>query len=62
MYFLLKTIGHYQEASFIFPINNIAIAGLSTLVSYRVFKENLTKHNIVGLLLAFVSILILSFR
>ncbi len=62
MYFLLKTIGHYQEASFIFPINNIAIAGLSTLVSYRIFKENLTKHNIVGLLLAFVSILILSFR
>lgn len=62
MYFLLKTIGHYQEASFIFPINNIAIAGLSTLVSYMVFKENLTKLNIVGLLLAFISIVLLSFR
>ncbi len=62
MYFLLKTIGYYQEASFIFPLNNIAIAGLSTLVSFLAFKEKLSLVNILGLLLAFISILLLSFR
>jgi uncharacterized membrane protein len=61
MFFLVKTLQYYQEASVVFPINNIGIAGLSTLVSFVFFKESLNKHNKWGLLLAAIAMIILSF-
>ena len=61
MFFLVKTLQYYQEASVVFPINNIGIAGLSTLVSFMIFKEGLNKQNKLGLLLAAIAMIILSF-
>jgi drug/metabolite transporter (DMT)-like permease len=60
MYFLLKTLQEF-DASFIFPINNIAIVVCSTLVSLSFFKEKLSRQNWIGFGLAILSILIISF-
>lgn len=60
MYFLVKTLQEF-DASFIFPINNIAIVVCSTLISLSFFKERLSRQNWIGFGLAIVSILIISF-
>jgi drug/metabolite transporter (DMT)-like permease len=60
MYFLVKTLEQF-EASFIFPVNNIAIVVCSTIVSIRFFQERLSVRNKIGFVLAIVSILIISF-
>jgi drug/metabolite transporter (DMT)-like permease len=60
MYFLVKTLQEF-DASFIFPINNIAIVVCSTLISMSFFKERLSRQNWIGFGLAIVSILIISF-
>lgn len=60
MYFLLKTLGTFTEASIVLPINNIGIVMASTLTGVFVFKEHLSTFNKVGLILAIASIVILS--
>lgn len=60
MYFLLKTLGAFTEASIVLPINNIGIVMASTLIGVFVFKEHLSTFNKVGLILAIASIVILS--
>jgi uncharacterized membrane protein len=59
MYFLVKTLEQF-EASFIFPINNIAIVVCSTLISLVFFKEKMNAVNWSGFVLAILSILIIS--
>ncbi len=59
MYFLVKTLGSY-DASHIFPINNIGIVVVSTLISLLFFKEILTRINWIGFSIAIISILIIS--
>lgn len=59
MYFLVKTLEQF-DASFIFPINNIAIVVCSTLISLVFFKEKMNAVNWSGFLLAILSILIIS--
>jgi drug/metabolite transporter (DMT)-like permease len=61
MYFLLKTLGAFTEASIVLPINNIGIVLTTTLVGLFVFKEHLSKINWLGFLMAIASIIILSF-
>lgn len=57
MYFLLLALrAENTESSTIFTINNIAILALSTLVGLVLFKENISKKNWVGIILAFVAI------
>lgn len=60
MYFLVKTLEQF-DATFIFPINNIAIVVCSTWVSLQFFNERLSRLNWIGFALAIVSILIISF-
>lgn len=60
MYFLVKTLEQF-DATFIFPINNIAIVVCSTVVSILFFKEKMSIANRIGFALAIVSILIISF-
>lgn len=59
MFFLLKTLGQFQ-GSYIFPLNNIGIVAASTLAGVLVFKEKLSPQNKFGLILAILSILIIS--
>ncbi len=61
MYFLLKTLGAFTEASIVLPINNIGIVLTTTLVGLLLFKEHLSKINWIGFVIAIVSIVILSF-
>jgi drug/metabolite transporter (DMT)-like permease len=45
----------------VFPINNIGIVLLSTLLAAVLFKEKLTGRALLGLLLAILSIAIIAF-
>ncbi|MDZ4669131.1 MAG: EamA family transporter [bacterium] len=60
MYFLVETLSRF-ESTFIFPINNIGIVAGSTLLAFLAFKENLTRKNMLGLLLSILAILLISF-
>jgi drug/metabolite transporter (DMT)-like permease len=59
MYFLVKTLAYF-DATMVFPINNIAIVIGAALLSWYLFQEHLTKRNLIGMLTAIVSILILA--
>lgn len=61
MYFLVRTLSHFSEASRIFPINNIGIAAATTLVGVLVFREKISRLNFAGILLAGIAILLISF-
>ena len=62
IYFLLKTFENSNmESSVIFPVNNMAIVGLSSLAAFFLFKEKLSIINSLGIALAILSIAIISF-
>ena len=58
-YFFLVSMERYQ-ASFLFPVVNVGIVGLSALVSYVVFKEKLSKINWIGIIIAIIAISLVS--
>jgi len=60
IYFLLKTLGVGWEGSVVFPVNNVAIITLSSLFAFVLFRERLSKINILGLLSAVVAILLIA--
>ncbi|MCU0440779.1 MAG: EamA family transporter [Bacteroidia bacterium] len=59
MFFLVKTLAHF-DATLVFPINNIAIVIGASIASFFLFKERITKRNMLGLLTAILSILLLA--
>lgn len=60
MAFLLAALNvEGWQSSVVFPINNIAVVAASCLIATFVFKEKLTKTNIVGIFLAIVAILLI---
>lgn len=60
IYFLLKTISIGWEGSVIFPVNNVSIISLSTIIAIFVFREKLRKINVVGLFAAILSIVLIA--
>ena len=58
-WFFLKSMVIY-EASFLFPVVNVSIVVLSSLVGLVIFKENLRRINVVGIIMAAVAILLIS--
>lgn len=58
IYFLLKTL-NTGDSSIIFPILNIGIVTLSALIGWKIYSENLTSKNWIGLVLAGLSLVIL---
>ncbi|MES2382302.1 MAG: EamA family transporter [Bacteroidota bacterium] len=63
MLFLVKTLSYYAtESASIFPINNIGIVAASTLVAVLFFNEKLNKQNLIGLGLALIAIILISFH
>lgn len=56
IYYLLKVIGVGWEGSVVFPINNVSIITLSTVIAILFFKEKLLKINGMGLVCALVAI------
>lgn len=62
IYFILKALGHESlESSVVFSINNVAIVLLTTLLGIALFQEKLQPKNWTGVVLAVVSILMITF-
>jgi drug/metabolite transporter (DMT)-like permease len=62
IYFLMKTLGVGWEGSVVFPINNVAIIALSSIIGgFLIFKEKYSKLNILGIVLSMVSILLIAY-
>ena len=60
MYFIISALNtNVLEPSVLFPINNLSILTLSTVVSVIVFKEKLSSKNWMGIGLSLLAILIL---
>lgn len=61
IYFLLKAIGDPQlPAVVLFPVNNIGIVLLGTLLSIVFWKEKMQPKKLAGILLALISIALIS--
>jgi len=62
MYFLLKALQTKGlDSSTVFTINNVAIVLFSTILGILFFKEKLSKKNIIGIVLAILSIFMITF-
>jgi drug/metabolite transporter (DMT)-like permease len=62
IYFLLEALDKANMTSAaIYPINNVAIVGLSALSGVFFFKEKLSRINLVGLFAAFLAIVLLAY-
>lgn len=60
MYFIVSALSsNVLEPSALFPINNLSILTISTLISVLVFKEKLSSKNWLGIALSLLAILIL---
>ena len=60
MYFIICALNsNVLESSSLFPVNNLSVLTLSTLISVLVFKEKLSFKNWLGLGLSLLAILIL---
>ncbi|MCA1761717.1 MAG: EamA/RhaT family transporter [Cryomorphaceae bacterium] len=63
IYFLLKFLGSgILDRSSVIPINNMGVVAISTLVGFLAFREQLTAKNIIGILLSFIAIGLLSWQ
>lgn len=62
IYFLLRAIGNGWEGTVVFPVNNVAVIGLSALLGYLLLKEKLSALNIVGVFLAMLAILLITWQ
>jgi len=61
IYFLFMALRFdLLQTAQIFPVNNVGVVLFSTLLSVWLFKEKLSKINLLGLLLAVISILLIS--
>ena len=61
LYFFVLALSHSGiDSSVIFGINNLGIVTCSILVALLVFREKLSKLNWIGVLLSFITIIILS--
>ncbi|QSE97698.1 hypothetical protein [Fulvivirga lutea] len=63
IYFLIRTLSYFKnDGAVVYPMLNVGIILLSAFISILVFKERLSKLNQSGLLLAILSIILLSFE
>lgn len=61
IYFMFKALNHPTfESSIVFPVNNIGIVVSSTVLAFIIFKEKLSFLNHLGLLLAVLSIVLMT--
>ncbi|PTM04244.1 MAG: hypothetical protein DA405_08060 [Bacteroidetes bacterium] len=61
IFFLLRALDSPgMESSSLFAINNVGIVALSSLLGYFAFKEKLSPLNIAGIIVAIISILLIT--
>ncbi len=61
IYLILLLLEKGWEGSLVFPVNNVGVLTLSSLVGIIVFSEEISKLKISGFIAAIVSILLISF-
>jgi len=60
IYFLVMALQHTgMQSSVLFPVNNIGVVVLSTILSVIIFREQLSKKNYLGISLSIVALLVL---
>jgi drug/metabolite transporter (DMT)-like permease len=59
VFFILKSLDHY-EASFYFPVSSVSVVLMTSIIAMIVFKEKLSVINWTGIILAIISILLIS--
>lgn len=60
IYLLIKGLEDGWDGSILFPVNNLGVIVFTTIFGLFVFKERLSKINIIGLLLAVISVYLIS--
>jgi len=62
-YFLILTLGYFgNSGAFVYPIYNMGVILVSAFVAILFFKENVSKLNKLGLFLAVIAILMISWQ
>jgi len=61
IYLIFKILDLGFEGSSFFPIQNVGILALATLTGILIFKERLSRLNIIGLVMALLTIILLSY-
>ena len=63
VYFLLKSLSEFgNDGAIVFPLVNVGIVLLSAFVSITVFNERLQLLNKIGLLVAIIAIILISYQ
>lgn len=61
IYFIIKALAYKNiESLVIFPINNMGVVAFTTIASYFIFKERLSKLNQLGILICLFSIILIA--
>ena len=61
MFLVMKSLeSNYLNASTFFPVNNMSIVVLGTIISIIAFKEQLSKLNVAGILLSVLAIVLIA--
>lgn len=61
IYLLMEVIASGWDGSVVFPINNVGILSCSAIMGFIIFRERITQNKIVGLIMAIVAILLISY-
>ncbi|HNW98983.1 MAG TPA: EamA family transporter [Bacteroidales bacterium] len=59
-YYFLIGLGIFKN-SFIFPVFNVSVVGISAITGYFIFREKLSSRNWIGIALALISIILITF-
>jgi drug/metabolite transporter (DMT)-like permease len=63
VYFLMKALSSFNhDSAFVFSINNLSVIVLTTITSVVLLKEKIAKLNVLGLVLAVVSLLLIVYQ
>lgn len=61
IYLLLEVIASGWDASVVFPINNVGILAGAAIFGFILFRERITRNKVIGLMLAIVAIVLISY-
>ena len=61
IYLLMEVIASGWDASVVFPINNVGILSCSAIMGFIIFRERITQSKIIGLIMAIIAIVLISF-
>lgn len=61
IYFLIQALKiDWLNSATVFTINNVSIVAISSIIGFIIFKESISKSNFAGIILALVSIYLIS--